>query len=308
MGNNSKESLNGQLTINPDHVQQLPDEELLTLVVRLSFRVPKLYHYDQKLLRAIRSTRFRHVQTKTLVLLCKTAEIEPWFAKAHEQDIARRTQLGPLGYLPIEIRLQIATQLVTPESPKVSWGDFVTTIEKVGPEFFSNRYYHSWPWWNLIPFNAISTERRNCTYRMNEVSHNLAAETQQMFFLNHTIAFNDPTSFQSFLQMDPAYREQSFAFYLRIYEEATDWQQPIGGFPGAWYDALEWMPNNTRSVTFELGRWTKSAEEQLKCLDALNQRVKRFAPGATRRIAPCSEGANVEGRWESWQEVLRDGD
>lgn len=94
MGKISKKSSKGQLTINPDHVQELPDDELLTLVVRLPFRVPKKFYYNQKLLRSI---RFRHVQTKILVLLHKTAEIESWFAKGHEQDITRRTQLGTLG-------------------------------------------------------------------------------------------------------------------------------------------------------------------------------------------------------------------
>lgn len=301
------------LTVKPDHVQELPDKDLFTLLVRLPFRVPDLYNYNRKLVRAIRSQR---VQTKTLVLLHRTAEIEPWFANAHEQDIARRTQLGTLGYLPIEVRLQIWAQFVTPEGPMAPWGDFVTTIESVGPRFFDNKEYRTHDIWDdiysspgrhLIPLKigggSCPFVRRNCAYRMNEVSHDLAAEVQQTFFFRHTIAFEDPMSFTAFLQMIPPDPEQSFAFYLKIYEEKMD---AAGGFPAAWYDALERIPKNTRSVTFELGRWTASVEGQLQCLDVLNKRVKRSAPGAIRRIAPCSEGADVEGRWRMWEEVLRD--
>ena len=42
--------------------------------------------------------------TLTANALRKTWQSDAWFARAHEQDLQRRTELGTLGYLPLEIR------------------------------------------------------------------------------------------------------------------------------------------------------------------------------------------------------------
>lgn len=273
-----------------EEIEEAIDEELvrwendrLALSIRLPFS-------KRRMLGLFRNGREPEYLDLALQMMRRTAQGEPWFARAHEQDIIRGTQRGTMGYLPIEIRQQIWSWFVTDvaclDSTNSAGDDLVVTnYNRLGTPYFS-----------LDRLRTTSTSSTGSSPNeirlMLQASYELGMEAQKAFFSHHTLAFYGHKPWIIFSQRIPRDLRQGFAFYFRVFEK-TSWRQQEIDTKG-WIDALAWLPRNTRCVTFEIGEFNVGPKKsragpkaELRVFDILNKRILRNAPRAVVRLAAC---------------------
>ena len=113
----------------------------------------------------------------------------------------------------------------------------------------------------------------------------MGSEAKRVLLLISTLYFDDPTALANFLDRSDLDTLPRPKFMFLIFDTvASGSGREQAECDEKWTDTLASLPQNTRSVTFEIGEYRRSPRKELWILDVLNKRVVREAPGAVRRV------------------------
>ena len=207
-----------------------------------------------------------------------------WFRQDHRLDIERGTELGTLGFLPVEIRQQIWDYTI--DHYQIGYTSTVHRLGQRTVDLSDNAFWSH----DATPYAYPKARwmKKSTLWNIRHVSADVAFEFDRVLFSTYAAMCKRPPQLKMFLDRVQGLEDRYPGLRMPIRLEVsllveTDWLVRYKG-ENAWSRSFQWLPTSLASVIFVLKDGDRDTTHEMWLLQCLNQRIACRAPEAVTAI------------------------